>query len=87
MYLLVVECTVNHLSASISCCFFVFFNNKFLEAGRVDLVNVTSCCKFGDDFQIDIIYMLFERDRNMFSDGSHYCTMNREYSREDLCFI
>ena len=83
VYLLVVECTVNHLSASISC-FFLFL---ILEAGRVHLVNITSSSKFGDNFQIDIIYKLFERDWNMFSDCSHYCTMNREYSREDLYFI
>ena len=57
LYLLVVVCTVYHLSASISCFYF------FLEAGRVHLVNGTSSCKFGDDFEIDIIYMLFERDQ------------------------
>ena len=33
----------------------LFFVLNFLEAGRVNLVNGTSSCKFGDDFEIDIV--------------------------------
>lgn len=72
--MLVVECIVHHLSSSIRLFLF------FLKAGRGLFVDGTSSYKFGDEFEIDMVYVLFERDGIMLSDRNHYFTVNREYN-------